>query len=400
MDELVIYDEEIDFYETELAMERCLYESNLCDLLYCESANDKSQKNIIDKIIETFKKFIEKCRKYIKLAIDKITGRVQQAYTTHKLNDILKNFDTAIKNAEKSGMTKFEFVNIDALKKCIKEEADAYEKVIKKFSKMYIISGSPKEAEKMIDKVKTVEFKYKKMLHDIISNPKTYSINDAKHIAQTIKECKDSNNAFIQILDRHIKICNETEDLVIGVLKSLDKYSEDTGYIQNAKSLKEIIHNASITLQSHTAEVVTTILKTGVGIICNIDEFVHTKKHEIEENDGNIIKIKVDESSPQRKKTREYIDGVAETLGSVADAGVKTVRKVSRKNDIKNWKSSRGKELLSFDKRKLTEEEKIEAAKKTPITYATHTIAPKVIGKVARTASDAAIKKLNDYVKK
>ena len=236
----VIYEEEIDFYEAELALERCSYETDLaCDLLYCESDNDKSddnkKKNIIDKIIEMFKAFIEKCKKYLGLGINRIVDRVEESCTEHKIDDILKDYDNAIKTAEENGMKKFKFIEVNKLKDTLKSEADELEKAIKDFSKAYIKHGSPKDAEKMVNKIKSIGQEYEKKLNDIKSNPKEYSIKEAKKVFDALTDIRKKDNDFTSILERYQKVCDETEKLVISALNSLDKYSADTGYIQNAK---------------------------------------------------------------------------------------------------------------------------------------------------------------------
>lgn len=372
--DLIIYDEELNFYETELSMERCLYETNLeLDLLYCESYNDKSNnekfKSIINKIIEMFKKFIQKCREYLKSVINKIIGRVNELYQEYKLKTILKNFDKSIANAEKQGIKKFKFIDITELQKCLEDESDEYEKEIKKFSRSYIKHANPKDAEKMIENIRDIDEKYSEKIHNIINNLKEYSINEAKKVANILEDCSDKSNSkgFINIIKRYQNVCTETEQLVESTLKSLENYSEDTGYIQNAKTLKEMIYNSCIRLQSHTAEIITVILSYGIPIICFIDETINTKTIETDSDDGTKINKDIDNSSLRHQKTRNIVSNISENLGYLTTAELKSVRKVSRKNDINSWKNKKDDSPLSFDNRVITKSELTDATKKSPV---------------------------------
>ena len=394
--ESVIYEEEIDFYETELALERCSYETDFaCDLLYCESDNDKSNnKNIIDKFIDMFKTFIEKCKKYLNLAIDKITGRVQDSYKEHKLDKLIDNLDEYIKEAESVGIKSFKFVDMYELEKCLIDESTTYKKIVKKFTKEYIVTGLPIFAEKMVKNVKKTSEEYKKKISDLLNNPKDYSVKKAKIMAESLKKCNDKKGSFIEILNDYKKVCDETESLVIGAVKSLDKYSKDTGYIQNSKALKDILHNTSIVLQTHTAEVVTALVKYSTIGLCKLDEKINTKT--IEYNDKNdkpktIIVDKTSDKSLGRKVTTNVID----TIDRLASSEISSVRKVSRKNDIKNWKSSGGKKELSFDNREITKDELVSGTKKMPITFV-----DKSLQSAAITAASKGSEKLKEWADK
>lgn len=368
--ESVIYEEEIESYENEIALARALNDSYLLiNMLYYENTNDESKsekiKNMIDRIIKSFKVFIIKCKDYLKSAIKKLIGRISDAYTEYKLKDMISKFDSSIAKAEKAGMKSFNFIDIKAMFNCLNDECNMYEKTIKKFTKEYIKHASPNSAEKMLNKFNEISVTYDTKLKDIFNNTKEYSINEAKDIVSMIEKCKSvKNGGYTDIVDRYMTVCDEVETLTINTLNSLNKYSEDTGYIQNAKTLQKMIHNSCIKLQVHSAECITAILKTAIPLICKIDSIAHTKFEDTGKvnDDGLKIYEKNDTSSDKHKEIRNTVSNVSEFIGTSSDIGLKSLRKVTRKNDIKDWKFTKGESPLSFDRRHITNDEIKKAA--------------------------------------
>jgi hypothetical protein len=414
MCDLFIYEEEIHFYETELSLERCSYEIDLiCDLLYCESSDDKSDDNkfktFINNIIKAFKTFFDKCRKYNKESVDKLTDRIGDALKTHKIDLILKDFDNALDNAQKAGLKSFEYMDINALKKLFKDEAYDLEKEINKFTKAYIAKCKPKDAENMVKNIKEIGQSYSKRIADVKSKKKKYSISSAKKISEEIAELKNANSEFAQIINRYQTVCDDTEKLVVNTLESLDKYSAESGYVQNAKSLKDVVHNSLLGIRSHATDITTSIVSTWIPIMLDIsrygpevpkiaktvkDRYKETIKRAKEDAiSGNkdqrsvserfkddykkdMDNIKKQDENTKPSKTDTVAGVVSDVLrygGNIPNAALKSIRKVSRTNDIKKWKDSKSSGSLSFDKRDLTADEIKDVKKKAIATGAIDT---------------------------
>ena len=361
--ESVIYKDEIDSCFTEIALERALNESSLLfDILYFENTNDKSTtekfKSMINKIIEAFKAFIIKCKDYLKNAVNKITNRITDAYTEYKLKDIFNSFDTSITKAEKLGIKSFKYIDMKALFNCLDDECNMYEKVINKFSRDYIKRGAPKDAEKMLHKFKEISEKYDTKLKSILNETKEFSIHEAKQIVIMMQNCKSiGTGGYTNIVDKHTAMCDDIEKFMISTLKSLEKYSEETGYIQNAKTLQQMIHNSCVQIHTHSAECITSLIRHGIPIICNIDEIAHAKAS----NNSD------ETTSNKRELVRNIASTVSNTVGVYIDNTVKSEQKVARKNDVKDWKYTKGESPLTFSKRELTDDEELSAIKKASL---------------------------------
>ncbi len=360
----IIYEEEINMYESEIALEKALNESEyLTSLIYFEKTEsdktDENNKNIIDKVIKLFKAFINKCLEYIKNAITKIHDRIVSIYTEHKLKKLLENFNNKVDEAERKGLKSFIFVDLYALAKNLNDESNAYEKEIKSFAKSYIKNASPKDAEKLLKKFNSISEQYTARISDILKSPKEFHIKEAKKVVNILEKSKDGkNNAYSIILDNHYKMCEEVEKLTENTISSLDKYSEDTGYVQNAKTLQQMIHNSCVRLHVHTSECITSMLKYGVPLITHIDKMYNTKMVYVDTDKDRIpTYLKTDTSSEIHKDIRNYTSKVTEYLGDVSGTKLKYVRKASRKNDIKDWKFTKGESPLSFDNREATDSE-------------------------------------------
>lgn len=351
MFDYIIYDEEIESYENEIALERALINSNLSiDLMYFENTSNidddtklEKFKAMIQKIIEAFKTFMIKCKDYLKSAINKLLGRVQGVYTEYTLDQVLNDFDSKIEKAQSKGMKSFKFIDVHALYKCLQDESNEYTKIIKTFTKSYIKNGSPKDAEKVIKQYEDLSSNYNTKLKNILEMKKEYSIREARMVANVVKlNNKLRSGNFVDIIDKYKNTCQEIESLTIASLNSLNKYSEDTGYVQNAKSLQDIIHNSCIRLQTHSAECITAIISYGVPVLCSIDKLAHLRKDE----DGKIIDI----SSDDRKSTRKVIENLSSVGTNMANAKLSSIRKTSRKEDIKDWKFTKGESPFTFDR--------------------------------------------------
>lgn len=398
--EPIIYEEELDSYENELLMEKALIESNMyIDLVCFESSDDSSigEKfaGLIHKIIEMFKAFINKCKDYLKSAISKITGRVASAYTEHKLRDLIKDFDKKLTIAERAGLKSFKSVDIEALYKCVDDEYNEFTDHVKKFVHVYIKRAAPKDAEKMVKKLQDISSKYDAEIRDIIDNPKEYSIREAKKLVAMLEKTKEnSNGSFSDIAKKYASVCDEIERLTVNTLNSLKQYSEDTGYVQNAKTLQDIIRNSTIRLHTHSAECITVVLKYAIPTICHIDKIANTKNVVTGQvnKDGSDHTKKVDLSSPTHAAVRSSIGSVSEHLGSLSDIELKSIRKTSRSNDIRDWKYTKGESPLTFDKNPVSKEDMIVGSIKA---------APKMAGyEVKKAVKQAYGPKAYDYVKK
>lgn len=367
--ESVIYEEELDSCFAELALEKALNTSILLfDMIYFEGMDDKTSsekfKSLINRIIEAFKSFIIKCKDYLKAAVNKITGRVTDTLTEFNLKYVIQSFDASIAKAEKLGMKTFKFIDMKALLNCLDDECNMYEKAIKKFSREYIRRGAPKDAEKMLQKFNKISEKYDTKLKDILNEDKEFSIREAKHIVYMIQNCKSvRKGGYTDIVDRYSAMCDDIEKITVGTLKSLNSYSEDTGYIQNAKTLQQMIHNSCVRIHTHSAECITAILRYGIPIICKIDKMAHTNDVDtgtVDKDGLRVYEVK-DTSSPEHQRTRNIVSDVSKAIGDSAYNTIKSVRKVVRKTDIKDWKFTKGESPLTFDrKRDLTDNEKID----------------------------------------
>lgn len=357
MIEFIIHEDELDLYENELILERTLLNSNVAiDLFFCEKSNSINDtnniekfKNMIHRIIESFKAFMIKCREYLKLSLDKITERISDAYRVHKLTSIFKNFNRSIEKAKAAGMKSFEFIDVKALHKCLDNETIEYERAINNFIKSYIKRASPKDAEKMLMKFNEISEKYDNKFKDIINEKKEYSITEAKVVSFFLS---DGNNEFTTIVNNYINNCKDIERLTLSTLNSLNEYSEDTGYIQNAKTLQQMIHNSCVHIRTHSVDCMVTVIQYGVPIVCAIDKLAHVKTEYVGDGDDGIpTYLKHDTSSEKRKNNRKKASKFAVGFAQ----GYKEVNKAlvsdSRKNDIKDWKYSNDKSAspLSFD---------------------------------------------------
>lgn len=389
-----IYEEEINSYETELIMERALYESMLSvDMAYYESANMSTTDKItslIKRAIEAFKAFMVKCRDYLKSAVKMLTGRVTEAYTEYTVRDVVANFDSYIVNAEKSGMKTFTFFDVKAIVRCLNDECDDYIKAIKNFQRAYIKRGAPKDAEKMLAKFDEIAEKHGAKLQEIINTKKTYSIREAKHIAHMINNSRSvKRGGFIDVVDRFDTVCDEIETLTINTLNSLDKYSEDTGYIQNAKTLQQMIHNGCVRMKVHAGECVTALLTIGIPLMCHIDKLAHTKTVDTGAvtDEGLKIYVHKDTSSADRKYNRKLIESISSTAGNLSSANLKSLRKITRKNDLKDWEFTKGESPLSFDSRKPTIDELKKSAASTAVNMATQELTKSAISKITNSST-------------
>ena len=365
MFESYIYEEEIGFYQAELALEKVMIETDLTlDTVYFESKDESDDsdekkeskmKKIFDTIIDTVKKFVKEVKEFLHKSNDKVVDRIYDAQVAAKIdNAFLSRFNNAIAKAEKNGMTTFKFFDIEKLMDYLKGETQEYKDLINEFMNKYMKSGSPKDAEKMLAKFKKIYVGYSKKVNDLYleENFKTYKIKYAEKILDQFRYTKKGKpGEFSAIYDEYLDMCDHVENVIYKTYSSLDEYSEETGYIQNAKTLKALVHNSCVNIQVHVADASSKLIRYGIPLLTYIDKKANTEDLVLLDKDGNpVARLKNDTSSYERKKARESLAVIGKRGGAMTDAELKSLKKISRKKDLAALNDDDNDTPLKFDR--------------------------------------------------
>ena len=351
MSELIYNDSEIyfEYADSVYALEHAFLDSCLeCDMIVMESSsqNDPEKIGTAQRLIHSFNAFIKKCIELIETAIDKITGKVSEKIIENKIDSIVNNFSKNLTICKEKGITSFEYYDMEEVRKSIMDEAKAYEKLLKGFSNTYIKRGAkPQSAEKFLVQLEKTEKKFDELLKSALSDIKVYDIKHAEKVAITLQKCKvRGRDGYTDILTVYKTTVKRESDHAIAIIESLDKYSEETGYVQNAKTYQQTIQNTVIYMQRHVAEITTALIKHGIPLLCKIDKLRHTKEVYIGnyEVDGKMLNhyTKADTSSEKRKKIRDDISNIANYVGSVADYSINGKNEIIREDEIDEMKSN------------------------------------------------------------
>ena len=337
-----------EYADSVYALEHAFLDSCLeCDMIMMEAGeNTQAKIGVVQRLIYSFKEFIKKCIDLISTAIDKITKKVSDKAIENNLDSIIKNFPTTLKICKEQGIESFEYYDMETLRKIIMDEAKAYEKLLRGFSNKYIYSGAkPQSAEKFLSELDKIEKKFDDLLKKTLSDIKVYNIKDAEKVARMLQKCRvKGRDGYTDVLSMYKETIKRESDHAISIIESLDKYSEETGYVQNAKTYQQMIQNTIIYMQRHTAEITSNLIKHGIPLLCKLDKMIHTK--EVYQGrfkvDGKMLNHYTidDTSSQERKETRETISNVSENLGTLLQFKTNTARHIDRSKEIKSMKSN------------------------------------------------------------
>lgn len=327
MSGLIFNESEIyfEYANSVYALEHAFLDSCLeCDMIMMESSsqNDTEKNGIVQRLIHSFKAFIKKCMDLIQTTIDKITKKVSDKVIENNLNSIIKNFPTTLKKCKDKGITSFKYYDMEALRKIIIDEAKAYEKVLRGFSNKYIYAGAkPEYAEKFLNELEKIKKKFDGLIKNASNDIKVYNIKDAEKVAQMLQKCRvKGRDGYTDVLSMYKETIKRESDHAISIIESLDKYSEETGYVQNAKTYQQMIQNTVIYMQRHVADITSNLIFYGIPLLCELDKEVR----------GN------------ESETRNMISFINKTAGDVTNAMVA----IKRYDEIDSMKRKDG--TLSF----------------------------------------------------
>lgn len=92
--------EDVELQAVQIGIERAIHESKmlagLCDLVYMESADEEEEeskiKTLVNKVIQSVKKFFENIRDFIKKAVKTLKKKMQKEFTNQMFRDKVEAF--------------------------------------------------------------------------------------------------------------------------------------------------------------------------------------------------------------------------------------------------------------------------------------------------------------------
>ena len=259
------------------------YYNNVSNI-YNESAQDHSDwfvesennfKNTINAVIEAIKEFFKKIHQAIKEHVNKLRGRIEKAYTTEKLRDVLNDFEDKVERAEKFGIKKVKFFDIEAAYKTFSEETQEYCKIMLKYHGANRILYEDDEIERLPEKFEEIHNKYDKKLLEILNTKKEYPIRDAKILMQKIEIDRHARAyGFLDVLDIYDRTCDKVEKFLENVLKQYAKMKEEEKELEekhpkvlkSVNSIKSSITKATQFIHTHSGMCITALVAAVVAV--------------------------------------------------------------------------------------------------------------------------------------
>lgn len=215
--------------------------------LILESSSDKSSniKKIFDVIINFFESIMKTMKSFMERISNKINHTSSKLSTKNKLDKIKKN----VKKIKQSGITTYDFYDVDAYDKCVKEFILETNRLISGWeTRIKDKTSSAFRADVFIEKSNAIIKKYTDKISSIKSKKKKQDIEKViKWIDNQINEKGSTYSATMEFIDQ----INKLTDYVKGVRNKLEEYSKETGYIPMASYIKDIANNSVLFLKKN-----------------------------------------------------------------------------------------------------------------------------------------------------
>lgn len=285
----------IETYESEIMMERAMSESDLAcglfDIMYVESGDDEGKlKSFINKIKDAIKKFFKSFREWLSSIIKKIKGEITEKLSTQQFRDFLNNFEDIVERAEKKGIKKFKFFDIDKAWNCYYLETNEYAKILNDFAVYKNITKNKEAILKLPEKVDKIRETYEEKLLKILNEKREYNIRDAKIIYTGLNNIRLMKAQYgMDTLDYYEDASKKIEDMLEKILSG--EATKDLG-----ENVSEVVKTAEKTLTTTSQNTVkrrNTIVKAviatavasgliGLGAVKIAKEIKNYKKEERE----------------------------------------------------------------------------------------------------------------------
>ena len=221
-----------------------LYDLNDLITESTESSESRTSK-VLDSIITFFKKIVSVLTEFMKKISSKLTTEGKKKSVADQFASVKKE----IKTLKNSGVKTIDFYDVKEYDKCIKKFSTKINSLISNWeAKISDKTSTAHNAEIFIKKSDELIKDSTSRLNSIRSKKKPYPIDTVvEWIDLQIHskgETQITMKEFIDQIERLIQYTN-------GVKKQLNEYSEKTGYIPMAKSIKDVMNNTTIFLKKN-----------------------------------------------------------------------------------------------------------------------------------------------------
>lgn len=207
---------------------------------------DSSTTNrILESIITFFKKMISVLRDFTKKITSKFSASKDKVSVRAQMALIKKN----VNKLKKAGASTVDFYDVKEYDKCMKAFSTRVGAMITKWeSRIHEKTSTAGRAEKFVREAEDLIKETNNKLNTIKSKKKPYPIDEV------IKwlDAQISGEGVTQVtMSDYISQLEKLTTFTDSVKKQLDKYSEKTGYVPMAKSIKDVTNNITIFLKKN-----------------------------------------------------------------------------------------------------------------------------------------------------
>lgn len=244
--------EKFDQYLLE-AVSECNSILNMYDLnkLIQESDTDSKSSSRIKNILDSIVKFLRK----IIISINKFSVKITEKFKEVRKSDSMSlkmkfnKIKKDLQKIKKNGVTSYEFYDMKAFDKAISSfDKDVTKMIYSWESKIKKGTATPNSAENFIKNSDNLIKKYNDKITAIRSKKKPTDIDIIiKWIDGELDGKSAAKYAVSSFNDNIKKLITVTTD----VKNQLNEYSEETGYVIMAKSIKDIAHNTVLFLKKN-----------------------------------------------------------------------------------------------------------------------------------------------------
>lgn len=226
--EKYIEHDDTELQAAQISIERAMYETKLltglCDLVYMESTDDNEEeeskiKTLVNKVIQSVKKFFENIRDFIKNAVKDLKKKLHKEFTNQMFRDKVEAFLDAVEKAEKGKKT-FKCFDVKEGFDCIRSESLEYIKLLNKFSSFNLNNISLEDIEKLPEEVEKIHEEHQKKLKEIVNKKREYRYRDAKILYDDLEELR--RNKIYGCIDAVDQLEQLTENIEKLITKALD----------------------------------------------------------------------------------------------------------------------------------------------------------------------------------